>query len=116
MSISDERLRELAEKMAAVVNGERGKPSLRLVELPARPARDIGMDAIQREAHYRRVRYLASAYKLQWLVDQATWNCANIEDLSDDELIELHADMDKARECPDLDISYEEMGLVRSRA
>lgn len=101
--------------MAAVVSGERAKPSLRLVELPTRPARETGMDDIQREAHYKRIRYLASAYKLQWLVDQATWNCANIEDLSDEDLIELHADMDRARECPQDDVSYEEAGLVRTR-
>lgn len=73
------------------------------------------MDAIQREAHYRRIRYLASAYKLQWLVDQATWNVANLEDLSDEDLIELHRDMDRARECPVDDVSYEDAGLVRNK-
>lgn len=113
MSISDDRLRELAEKMAAVMEGERAKPKLRLVDLPARKPRDVGMDDISRDAHYKRIRYLASAYKLQWLVDQATWEVANIEDLPDAELIELLRDMDRARECPEFDVSYEERGLVR---
>lgn len=101
--------------MAAIEPAEREKPKLRLIDLPARKPRDAGMDAIQREAHYRRVRYLAGAYKLQWLVDQATWNCVGIEDLSDEDLIQLHADMDRARECPAEDVSYEEAGLVRTR-
>jgi hypothetical protein len=59
---------------------------------------------------------MASAYKLQWLVDQATFDCLNIEDLSDDALVQLHQDMDRARECPEFDVSYEERGLVRNRA
>lgn len=99
--------------MAAVMQGERAKPALRLVELPERKPRDVGMDAISREAHYRRIRYLAGAYRLQWLVDQATFDVANIEDLDDEQLIALLRDMDRARECPELDVSYEERGLVR---
>jgi hypothetical protein len=116
MGISDERLKELAEKMAAVANAERAKPQLRLVELPQKPDRDVGMDSVQRDGHYRRIRYFASAYKMQWLVDQALFEYANLEDLPDEELIALHRDMDRARECPEFDVSYEERGLVRSRA
>lgn len=116
MAISDERLRELAEKMAAVMEGERAKPKLRLIDLPPRPVREDCMDPLMRESHYRRIRYLAGAYRLQWLVDQATFGVANIEDLTDEELIKLHHDMDRARECPVEDVSYEEAGLVRSRA
>lgn len=102
--------------MAAVLQNERGKPALRLVDLPPRPAREIGMDPIQREAHYRRIRYMAGAYRLQWLVDQACFECLDIEQLSDDALIALTGDMDRARECPEFDVSYEERGLVRNRA
>lgn len=74
------------------------------------------MDEITREAHYRRIRYIAAAYKLQWLVDQATFDCMNIEDLGDEDLLNLHRDLDRARECPEFDVSYEERGLVKSRA
>jgi hypothetical protein len=71
------------------------------------------MDGVSREAHYRRIRYIASAYRLQWLVDQATFDIANIEDLPDDQLSDLLRDMDRARECPQEDVSYEEAGLIR---
>lgn len=102
--------------MAAIEAAEREKPKLRLIELPARPQREIGLDWIAREAHYKRIRYLAGAYRLQWLVEQATFHCCNIEDLSDDELIALHRDLDRARECPEDDVSYQDRGLVRNRA
>ena len=116
--MSDKGKLEALAKMIAthLENAPPAKPNLRLIELPERKPRDIGMDAISREMHYRRIRYMAGAYKLQWLVDQATWECTNIEDLSDEELVELHRDMDRARECPQDDVSFEEAGLVRSRA
>lgn len=110
------KLEALAKMIKAELEGAPARPSLRLVELPPKPVREIGMDPLQREAHYRRIRYLAGAYKLQWLVDQACFDRLNIEDLSDDELISLHQDMDRARECPEFDVSYEERGLVRNRA
>jgi hypothetical protein len=72
------------------------------------------MDPITREAHYRRIRYVARAYRLQWLVDQAVFERAGIEELSDQELIKLQQDIDRARECPELDVSYEERGLLKS--
>lgn len=110
------KLEALAKMIAAQLEGAPKKPVLRLVELPAKEPRDVGMDAIQREAHYRRIRYFAGAYKLQWLVDQALFNHANLEDLPDEDLIALHRDMDRARECPEFDVSFEERGLVRTRA
>lgn len=103
--------------MAEVVQRERAKPKLRLVDLPERaPRNEQEIDPITREMHCRRIRYLAGAYRLQWLVDQATFHCANIEDLSDEDLLKLHRDMDRARECPIEDVSYEDAGLVRNRA
>lgn len=104
--------------MAALMESEHAKsrPQLRLVELPQKPPKVDCMDPLLREAHYKRIRYMASAYKLQWLVDQATFDCLNIEDLGDEALIELHRDMDRARECPEFDVSYEERGLIRNRA
>jgi hypothetical protein len=115
MALSEDHLKELAERLANRIRDveARAKPSLRLVDLPPRPVRDVGMDPLQREAHYKRIRYMAGAYKLQWLVDQACFECLDIEQLSDDDLVQLHADMDRARECPENDVSYEEAGLVR---
>jgi hypothetical protein len=101
--------------MSDYLAAERAKPKLRLIECaPRKP--DVRMDDISREMHYRRIRYYACAYRLQWLVDQACFDCVNIEDLSDDDLIALHRDMDRARECPHDDVSFEDAGLVRSRA
>ena len=110
------KLEALSKMIAQHLENAPVKPRLRLVELPQRAEREIGMDEVTRDAHYKRIRYLASAYKLQWLVDQATWQSTHLEDFSDQELIELHRDMDRARECPEMDVSYEDRGLVRSRA
>lgn len=110
------KLEALAKMIKAELEGAPERPKLRLVDLPPKPAREDSMDPLQREAHYRRIRYLAGAYRLQWLVDQACFERLNIEDLPDEELIKLTADMDRARECPEFDVSYEERGLVRNRA
>lgn len=111
------RLEALARMIKAEIeNAPPNRAQLRLIELPQKAAKVDCMDALLREGHYRRIRYMAGAYKLQWLVDQATFHCLNIEDLSDDDLVALTADMDRARECPEFDVSYEERGLVRNRA
>lgn len=105
----------MAIKLAAYLEKERAKPKLRLIDCVPREKPEPRLDGLSREMHYRRIRYLAGAYRLQWLVDQAIFACVNIEDLADDDLIALHADMEKARECPLEDVSFEDVGLVRSR-
>ena len=89
------------------------KPDLRIVA--SRPEKSL-FDAITRDAHLKRIRYLARAYRLRWLVDQETFHVAALECLEDAELSKLLADMERARECMSDDVSFEEAGLVRSRA
>lgn len=95
----------------------REKPRLRIVKLATRQANTPqGMDSIVREAHYRRIRYLARAYRLRWLLDQETFHVTRLECLDDEQLSRLLADMERARECMQDDVSFEEAGLIRSRA
>lgn len=85
---------------------------LRVVELRAPVAQR--MDAITRESHIRMIRHLRRSYGLQMLVDQATFGKAGVEQLGDDDLLALHRDLDRARECIADGISFEDAGLLRS--
>jgi hypothetical protein len=89
------------------------KPVLRLVKPP--PRRVGGMDEVTRESHLRMIRHLRRMYGLQVLVDQATFGRCSIEQLEDEEIIQLHADLNRARECGIEGISIEEAGLLRPR-
>lgn len=70
-------------------------------------------DSATRASHLQRVRYLARAYDLQWLVLQATFGQTGLDALSDDELLALHADLDLAIDCISEGTAFEEVGLVR---
>lgn len=72
------------------------------------------MDEITRESHLRMIRHFNRMYRLQVLVDQATFGLAGLEQLDDAGLVQLHADMQRARECIAEGISIEEAGLLRS--
>lgn len=134
MAISDERLMELARQMAeAMATTEKtrrrsalkvlpgggvrhgsGKPALKLVASKADPA--AGMDAIERESHLRFIRSMRRAYRqlgMDLIVNQATLGKGTIDDLTDEELVQLHRDMDKARDCLRDDVSFEDAGLIR---
>lgn len=84
------------------------RPHLRLVEKPA-PSR---FDSITRDSCLKRIRFLRDAYRLQWLVDQATFNLPGVDSLSDDQLAALLADLERARECIAEGISFDDAGLV----
>lgn len=108
----NEKLVLLANMIAARVNGAADeKPRLRLVEPPRRETREL--DDTTRELHRRRIRFLARGYALHWLVDQALLKVGRLEDLNDDALLELHADMERARECIFEGVSFDEAGLVK---
>lgn len=133
MAISDERLRELAKQMAEAMGmaekarrrsalrvlpggGARqgaGKAALKLVDTP--PPR---MDAIERESHLRFIRSMRRAYRLvgmDLIVNQATLGKGTIDDLSDEDLVQLHRDMDRARDCLLNDVSFEDAGLIKQQ-
>lgn len=76
------------------------------------------MDEITRQSHIRMINSLARAYRhfgFQLLIDQATIGKAGIDDLDDDALIALHRDLDRARECVNDGVTFEDAGLIRSR-
>lgn len=100
----------LAEVISKTVKGVRpARSHLRLVEPPA-PSR---FDSITRESCVKRVRFLRDAYRLHWLVDQATFNLPGIDSLTDDQLAALLTGLERARECIAEGISFDDAGLVQ---
>lgn len=91
------------------------KPKLKLIKLETPQNKGFSMDSISREAHIRRIRWLARAFRLQWLLDQETFHVAAIECLEDDALSALLRDMERARECMRDDVSFEDAGLIRQQ-
>lgn len=88
-----------------------GKPALRLV--PASTPRARTLDPITRESHLRMIRHLRNRYGLQLLVDQATFGRGGLDQLEDDEVCALHADLHRAMECIRDGVSWEDAGLIR---
>lgn len=114
MALSKERLRELAGEMAAAMGlPERPRPALRVVDEREFHSQPRTMDAVTRDAHMQRIRYLARGYNLRWLVDQATFDRPGLEHLEDHEIVSLHKDLDRAMECRRDGVSFEDAGLVR---
>lgn len=91
------------------------KPELSIVP-PAVARRPKLFDSVTRDCHLQRIRYLAMGYGLTWLVEQATFDRAGLDDLEDQELIALHEDMDKAMECRREGIAFDDVGLVRPQS
>jgi len=116
--MSRERLRELAQQMAVHMGVEREKPHLHVVGAePAPDTKAAGLDAVTRESHIRMIRSLRryyAAFGMGLIVDQATLGVAGIEDLDDVALVQLHRDIDRARECIADGVTFEEAGLLRS--
>lgn len=109
MSKTDALLHKLVERINAAPNA---RPALSLVV----PGVRTGFDSVVRESHLRMIRSLARTYQqfgVQLIVDQATLGKVGIDELSDDELISLHRDLDRARECIRDDVSFEDAGLIR---
>lgn len=117
MAITDERLRELAQQMAALMAPPSPtKPVLTLVRPgKAVPFQRKGLDPQTRDVIYARIRDLSKMYWLAWLVRQETAhvNCV-IECLTDEALCKLRDDMERARECRVEGIAFDDAGLVRS--
>lgn len=116
MALSEERLRELASRMAKAMETDSGevRPKLHLVK-PQPPPR--GMDDITRESHCRMIRHFRRrwGYSMQMIIDQAIFGLAGIEQLEDDALIQLHKDMERAHDCMLEGVSFEDAGLLRCR-
>lgn len=72
------------------------------------------MDGVTRAAVLTRIRYLADAYQLQWLPQQATFAKGKLSSLDDGDLAGLLRDMERARECSSEDVSFDDANLVRN--
>ncbi|MBB3822265.1 hypothetical protein FHT03_001052 [Xanthomonas arboricola] len=124
MGISDDRLKELAQQMAAAmglppqrqeqrpVPGKR--PYLRLVGPTSVPRR---MDAATRDSHLRMIRHHRRAWGLaiQVLIDQACFGLDSMEQLTDEDLRALLQDIERGIDCLREDVSFEDAGLLRGR-
>jgi hypothetical protein len=107
------KLEDLAAVIASTVKGVRPvKPALRLVQPPP-PAL---FDEVTRTCVLDRIRRLRRMWQLGWLVEQATFNKAGIDALSDPELAALLKDLERARECIEEGIPFADADLVRNMA
>ena len=109
------RLEALARMVAAEIDGSPERPKLRLVRREDFAATLSGLDAPTRGLYCNRIRDIARLYRLDWLVRQecsATYGA--IEALDDDDLVDLHSTMERARECVVEGVSLDEAGLVRA--
>jgi hypothetical protein len=104
----------LAALIKSAMQSEQGlKPNLRVVGAQEPPRRSL--DSVTRESYVRMIGHLRRRYSLQMLVDQAIFGKGSVDRLGDDELVALHKDLERARECIADGISFEDAGLVRSR-
>ena len=111
MPLNQAEIEELSRILDARAGGGRNeRPKLRLI-IPPTPKL---LDQIAREAHLRRIMHLKRFYRLEWLVDQETFNVANVSCLEDCDLIRLLNFMEHARECIVEGVSFEDAGLVRT--
>lgn len=113
--------RKLGEKPKLTVVG-----SVKPAELPATApdgaSRKIThragrMDVVLRESHCRMIRHFQRRWgaPMQLLIDQACFGYMGIEQLPDDDLIQLHKDLERAEDCMRDGVSFEDAGLLRSR-
>lgn len=113
--MSNDRFEELARRLAERTEQLRSGAAVPVARKPAKAAPRL-FDAITRDSHLQRIRYLASAYKLKWLVDQETFNRSGLDSLDDHELVKLHEDMDRAMDCIRDGTPFDDAGLVRPQS
>lgn len=121
MAINDQRINELAARLAKAMGMDEApprRPALKLVEVPQPRGAARTMDSVSRESHVRLIRSLRRFYRpfgIEVVVDQALLGKGSIESLEDDELVELLATIHRARECISDGISFEDAGLLPAR-
>ncbi|HEY5805043.1 MAG TPA: hypothetical protein VIT90_15255 [Lysobacter sp.] len=113
--MNDTKLQELVELLDQRVVRLNPPPRPALTVVPA-PLEPMALDSITREAMSNRIRDLQRMYQLGWLVRQETFHVPGMELLEDSELSALLQDMERARECIVEGVSFDDAGLVRSRA
>lgn len=104
-------LEKLHERIAAAPPAKGGQ-RLRATSSPT------GMDGVTRESHIRMISSLSQYYRpqgIELIVNQALIGKSNLSDLSDEELVDLLHAIDRARDCINDGISFEEAGLMKIR-
>lgn len=111
---------ELARRLAARSNElharDGTRPKLAIVPSDPSPAA-VGMDAIERESHCRMIRHIRRrwGFPMQVLIDQACFGVAGLESLQDDQLVQLHKDLERAQDCMRDGVTFEDAGLLKAR-
>jgi len=109
------RLVQLIESGLSVQTKARRSPKFEVVAADTLVP-EQAMEPFSREAHIRIIKHHCSHYGLQILVDQACIGYSGLNGLPDDALLQLHKDIDRARECIADGISLEDAGLIRACA
>lgn len=117
-----DKFEELAQRLAARTAVLRGdalpRPTLCAVDAPPTCQMDgFRMDVVLRESHCRLIRHFRRRWgqPMQLIIDQACFGVMGIEQLPDDNLIQLHKDLERAEDCMRDGVTFEDAGLLRSR-
>lgn len=115
MAISDEKVRQLAAQVSAYVSAQHAvqKCSRRII-VPEHARAPGSLDDARREATLRRIHFLAGRFDLYWLIEQRT-NGGPAADLTDDDLLALGRECEKALQCIEDGVSFYDAGLVKRR-
>ncbi|UXA66047.1 hypothetical protein [Xanthomonas prunicola] len=116
MGFNKQQLEAMARQVAAGMGIETTGTPRRLTVVGSEHHSNAGrLNALQRDVIYSRIRDLGNMYWLKWLIRQETMHVFGImESLSDDELNALLKKMERARECREEGIGFDEVpGLVK---
>lgn len=105
-----EKLAQLVANRARTLNGER--PALKVVGERA----EGSLDDSARDAYIGMIRQIRQGYdiSLGYFVNQAILEHGSLEQMPDEELIALHAKLERAVECIQWDIPYEDTGSMEN--
>lgn len=115
MAISDKDMQDLARVLSASM-GLKPKAKAGLLHVVETHGEEFRMTAVQRDVIYGRIRDLGNLFWLNWLIRQETMHVFGVmEALSDDELMALMSKIQRAQECREEGVAFNEVpGLMKS--